>query len=76
MTEPLRRRHPDAYETLRQAMAQVIRQYELTKPKNFPKTIWAALDANGQPSDLFGWVQLKRQSPLPHEGTETESKRW
>ncbi|MFA0739582.1 MAG: hypothetical protein LKKZDAJK_002704 [Candidatus Fervidibacter sp.] len=76
MTEPLRRRHPDAYETLRQAMAQVIRQYERTKPKNFPKTIWAALDANGQPSDLFGWVQLKRQSPLPHEGTETESKRW
>jgi CRISPR-associated protein Csm5 len=60
MTEPLLR-HPkyrEAYETLRQAMAQAIRQYERTKQNNFPKTIWAALDANSQPSDLFGWVQL------------------
>ena len=61
MTEPLRRHHPDAYETLRQAMAQVIGQYGRTRPNNFPKTVWAALDANGQPADLFGWVQLKRQ---------------
>jgi CRISPR-associated protein Csm5 len=58
MTEPLRQKFPEAYETLRQAMAQAIRQYERTKQNNFPKTIWAALDANSQPSDLFGWVQL------------------
>jgi len=58
MTEPLRQKFPTAYETLRQAMAQAIRQYERTKQNNFPKTIWAALDANSQPSDLFGWVQL------------------
>jgi CRISPR-associated protein Csm5 len=58
MTEPLRQKFPEAYETLRKAMAQAIRQYERTKQNNFPKTIWAALDANSQPSDLFGWVQL------------------
>jgi len=58
MTEPLLRRNSQAYETLRQAMAQVIRQYGRTKQNNFPKTIWAALDGNGQPSDLFGWVKL------------------
>jgi CRISPR-associated protein Csm5 len=58
MTEPLRQKFPTAYETLRQAMAQAIRQYERTKQNDFPKTIWAALDANSQPSDLFGWVQL------------------
>jgi CRISPR type III-A-associated RAMP protein Csm5 len=58
MTEPLRQKFPTAYETLRQAMAQAIRQYERTKQNNFPKTIWAALDANSQPFDLFGWVQL------------------
>jgi CRISPR type III-A-associated RAMP protein Csm5 len=58
MTEPLRQKFPEAYETLRQSMAQAIRQYERTKQNNFPKTIWAALDANSQPSDLFGWVQL------------------
>jgi CRISPR-associated protein Csm5 len=58
MTEPLRQKFPKAYETLRQAMAQAIKQYERTKQNNFPKTIWAALDANSQPSDLFGWVQL------------------
>jgi len=58
MTEPLRQKFPTAYETLRQALAQAIRQYERTKQNNFPKTIWAALDANSQPSDLFGWVQL------------------
>jgi len=58
MTEPLRQKFPEAYETLRQAMAQAIRQYKRTKQNNFPKTIWAALDANSQPSDLFGWVQL------------------
>jgi len=58
MTEPLRQKFPAAYETFRKAMAQAIRQYERTKQNNFPKTIWAALDANSQPSDLFGWVQL------------------
>jgi len=58
MTEPLRQKFPEAYETLRQAMAQAIRQYERTKQNNFPKTLWVALDRNGQPSDLFGWVQL------------------
>jgi CRISPR type III-A-associated RAMP protein Csm5 len=58
MTEPLRQKFPEAYETLRKAMAQAIRQYERTKQNNFPKTIWVALDRNGQPSDLFGWVQL------------------
>jgi CRISPR-associated protein Csm5 len=58
MTEPLRQKFPEAYEALRQALAQAIRQYERTKQNNFPKTIWAALDANSQPSDLFGWVQL------------------
>ena len=60
MTEPLLRRHSDAYETLRQAMAQAISQYGCTKQNNFPKTIWAALDRNGQPYDLFGWVKLVR----------------
>ncbi|MFA0784985.1 type III-A CRISPR-associated RAMP protein Csm5 [Fervidibacter sacchari] len=60
MTEPLLRRHSDAYETLRQAMAQAISQYGRTKQNNFPKTIWAALDRNGQPYDLFGWVKLVR----------------
>jgi CRISPR-associated protein Csm5 len=58
MTEPLRQKFPEAYEALRQAMAQAIRQYERTKQNNFPKTLWVALDRNGQPSDLFGWVQL------------------
>ena len=58
MTEPLRQKFPTAYETLRQALAQAIRQYERTKQNDFPKTIWAALDANSKPSDLFGWVQL------------------
>ncbi|GBD00184.1 hypothetical protein HRbin17_02722 [bacterium HR17] len=61
MTDPLRKAHPAAYEALRQAMAQAIRQYERTKPNNFPKTIWVALDANNQPSDLFGWVKLKAE---------------
>ncbi len=60
MTEPLLKKHSQAYETLRQAMAQAISQYGRTKPNNFPKTIWAALDGNGQPSDLFGWVKLVR----------------
>lgn len=59
MTDPLRRQHPQAYEALRQAMAQAIRQYERTKPNNFPKTVWAALDGNGNPADLFGWVKLE-----------------
>jgi CRISPR-associated protein Csm5 len=58
MTEPLRQKFPAAYETLRKAMAQAIRQYERTKQNDFPKTLWVALDRNGQPSDLFGWVQL------------------
>jgi CRISPR-associated protein Csm5 len=58
MTEPLRQKFPTAYEALRQAMAQAIRQYERTKQNDFPKTLWVALDRNGQPSDLFGWVQL------------------
>ena len=58
MTEPLRQSHPHAYETLRQAMASVIGQYGRTKPNDFPKTIWAVLDGNGQPVDLFGWVKL------------------
>ena len=58
MTEPLRQKFPKAYETLRQALAQAIRQYKCTKQNNFPKTLWVALDRNGQPSDLFGWVQL------------------
>jgi CRISPR-associated protein Csm5 len=58
MTEPLRQKFPTAYETLRRAMAQAIRQYERTKQNDFPKTLWVALDRNGQPSDLFGWVQL------------------
>jgi CRISPR/Cas system CSM-associated protein Csm5 (group 7 of RAMP superfamily) len=61
MTDPLRKAYPDAYEALRQAMAQAIRQYERTRPNNFPKTIWVALDANNQPSDLFGWVKLKAE---------------
>jgi len=59
MTEPLRKSNSNAYETLRQAMAKVIGQYGRTKPNNFPKTIWAALDKNGQPADLFGWVKLE-----------------
>ncbi|MEM1552783.1 MAG: type III-A CRISPR-associated RAMP protein Csm5 [Candidatus Bathyarchaeia archaeon] len=59
MTDPLRRQHPQAYEALRQAMAQAIRQYERTKPNNFPKTLWVALDANNRPADLFGWAKLE-----------------
>jgi CRISPR type III-A-associated RAMP protein Csm5 len=58
MTEPLRQKFPEAYETLRQAMAQAIGHYGRTQANNFPKTLWVALDKNGQPSDLFGWVQL------------------
>ncbi|MDT7897904.1 MAG: type III-A CRISPR-associated RAMP protein Csm5 [Armatimonadota bacterium] len=58
MTEPLRQKFPTAYETLRQALAQAIGHYGRTQPNNFPKTLWVALDRNGQPSDLFGWVQL------------------
>ena len=61
MTEPLRRQHSKAYETLRQAMAQAINQYGRTKRNNFPKTIWAALDRKGQPYDLFGWVKLVKR---------------
>jgi CRISPR type III-A-associated RAMP protein Csm5 len=58
MTEPLRQKFPEAYEALRQAMAQAIGHYGRTQANNFPKTLWVALDKNGQPSDLFGWVQL------------------
>jgi CRISPR type III-A-associated RAMP protein Csm5 len=58
MTEPLRQKYSTAYEALRQAMAQAIGHYGRTQANNFPKTLWVALDKNGQPSDLFGWVQL------------------
>jgi CRISPR-associated protein Csm5 len=58
MTEPLRQKFPTAYETLRQAMAQAVGHYGRTQANNFPKTLWVALARNGQPSDLFGWVQL------------------
>ncbi|MFN3421060.1 MAG: type III-A CRISPR-associated RAMP protein Csm5 [Armatimonadota bacterium] len=58
MTTPLRKAHPNAYEALRQAMAQAFGQYGRTKPNNFPKTIWVALDANNNPAYLFGWVKL------------------
>ncbi len=58
MTDPLRRSSPNDYELLRQVMAKAISQYGRTKSNNFPKTLWAALDSNGNPSDLFGWVKL------------------
>jgi CRISPR-associated protein Csm5 len=64
MTEPLRQKFPTAYENLRRAMAQAIRQYERTKQNDFPKTLWVALDRNGQPSDLFGWVQLVKVTEI------------
>jgi len=61
MTDGLRRQYPQAYEALRQAMAQAISQYGRTKPNNFPKTVWVALDERNQPADLFGWVKLTPQ---------------
>jgi CRISPR-associated protein Csm5 len=64
MTEPLRQKFPTAYENLRRAMAQAIRQYDRTKQNDFPKTLWVALDRNGQPSDLFGWVQLVKVTEI------------
>jgi len=61
MTDGLRRQYPQAYEALRQAMAQAISQYGRTNPNNFPKTVWVALDERNQPADLFGWVKLTPQ---------------
>jgi CRISPR type III-A-associated RAMP protein Csm5 len=58
MTLPLKYEHSDAFEDLREALAKAYRQYQRTKPRDFPKSIWAVMDANRSPSDLFGWVKL------------------
>ncbi len=59
ITHPIRVQHRKEYETLRQIMAQLIRQYSGTAPNNFPKTVWVVWQ-NNQAADLFGWIQLMR----------------
>jgi len=58
MTAPLRRQNPNAYEALVKALAQAIGKYQRAQPKNFPKTVWAALDQNDQPFAFFGWLKI------------------
>jgi len=58
MTAPLCRQNRNAYEALVKALAQAIGKYQRAQPKNFPKTVWAALDQNDRPFAFFGWLKI------------------